>query len=29
MTSAQLATYNGITDVNSLKIGQVIKIPAK
>lgn len=29
MTSTELASYNGITDVNSLKIGQVIKIPAK
>jgi len=29
MTSQELATYNGITDVNSLKIGQVLKIPVK
>ncbi len=29
MTSTELATYNNITDVNSLHIGQVIKIPAK
>lgn len=29
MTSAQLAAYNGITDVNSLQIGQVLKIPAQ
>lgn len=29
MTSAELAAYNGITDVNSLHIGQVLKIPVK
>lgn len=29
MTSAELAKFNGITDVNSLQIGQVIKIPGK
>lgn len=29
MSSQELATYNGITDVNSLHIGQVLKIPAK
>lgn len=29
MTSSELATYNNITDVNSLHIGQVIKIPTK
>lgn len=29
MTSTELATYNGITDVNNLHIGQVIKIPIK
>lgn len=27
LTSAQLASYNGITDPNSLQIGQVLKIP--
>jgi LysM repeat protein len=29
ITSQELASYNGITDVNSLKIGQVLKIPPK
>jgi LysM repeat protein len=29
MTSQELATYNNITDVNTLHIGQVIKIPIK
>jgi len=29
LSSQELATYNGITDVNSLHIGQVLKIPAK
>lgn len=29
MSSQELATYNGITDVNNLHIGQVLKIPAK
>jgi LysM repeat protein len=29
MTSAQLSAYNGITDPNSLQIGQVLKIPAQ
>lgn len=29
MTSTELAAYNGITDVNSLRIGQTIKIPVK
>ena len=29
ITSKQLADYNGITDVDSLKIGQVLKIPPK
>lgn len=29
MTSTELANYNAITDVNSLHIGQVLKIPAK
>lgn len=29
MSSTELATYNGITDANSLHIGQVLKIPTK
>ena len=29
LTSKQVADYNGITDVDSLKIGQVLKIPPK
>lgn len=29
LTSQELAAYNGITDVNSLHIGQVLKIPTK
>jgi LysM repeat protein len=29
LTSKQLADYNGITDVDSLKIGQTLKIPPK
>lgn len=29
LTSQELAAYNGITDVNSLHIGQVLKIPVK
>lgn len=29
MTSAELAKYNGLSDVHSLKIGQTLKIPAK
>lgn len=29
MTSQALAAFNGITDVNSLHIGQVLKIPTK
>jgi len=29
LSSSELATYNGITDPNSLQIGQVIKIPIK
>lgn len=29
MTSAELAKYNGLSDVHSLKIGQVLKIPSK
>lgn len=29
MTSAALASFNGITDPNSLQIGQVLKIPAR
>jgi LysM repeat protein len=29
MTSAELAQFNGITDVNSLRIGQVLKIPSR
>lgn len=29
MTSSELATYNGLSDTNSLQIGQVLKVPAK
>ncbi len=29
LTSSEVATYNGITDPNTLRIGQVIKIPIK
>lgn len=29
MTSTELAKYNGITEVDTLKIGQVLKIPVK
>lgn len=29
LTSKELADYNAITDVNSLKIGEVLKVPAK
>lgn len=29
MTSTELATFNGISDAHSLKIGQVLKVPSK